>query len=291
MSKIKILFLSANPTDQNRLSLDVEIRAITEKIRASEHRDLVELIQAWAVRGDDLLQSLNQHKPQIVHFCGHGSRSGELILVDGDGTTNPVSAVAIKELFRTLKGNIQVVLLNACYSRVQAEAIKEVIDCVIGMNTEIGDQEAITFAASFYRAIGFGHSVKDSFEQGKVALLLDGISEADTPELLVKPNVDPAQVFLLNPEEEILSTFETELLIAASEDGEFLHITVDGIPGGWIRAGRSDFMDLNDPAYAAQYLEALEQLIKRGYIVQKKPQFFMLSDSGFKQARKLANIN
>jgi hypothetical protein len=291
MSKIKILFLSANPTDQNRLSLDEEYRAITEKIRASEYRDSVELISAWAVRAADLLQSLNQYKPQIVHFCGHGSRSGQLILVDSDGTSNPVSAVAIKELFRIFKDNIHVVLLNACYSRFQAEAIKEVIDCVIGMNAKIDDRKAITFAASFYGAIGFGHSVKGSFEQGKAALLLDGISEADTPELLVKPNVDPAQVFLLNPEEEELSAFEKELLIAASEDGEFIIIPVDEIPGGWIRAGRSNFVDTNDLACAVRYREALERLIIRCYVVKTNSRSYMLTSSGFELARKLAKKN
>src|SRR5690348_11295843 len=56
--------------------------------------------------------------------------------------------------------------LNACYTRVQAEAISDVIDYVIGMNATIGDKAASAFAASFYRAIGFGRSVKDSFDQG-----------------------------------------------------------------------------------------------------------------------------
>ena len=46
-------------------------------------------------------------------------------------------------------------ILNACYSKKQAEAITQVIDCAIGMNDAIGDEAAITFAASFYRAIGF----------------------------------------------------------------------------------------------------------------------------------------
>jgi len=197
MSKIKTLFLAANPTGTTQLKLDEEIRAITAKIRASEYRDLLELVSVWAVRPDDLLQSLNEHKPQIVHFSAHGSLSGEIIFVDNNGTTKLVSNKAIKELFRTLKDNIRVVILNACYSRSQAEAITEVIDCAIGMNTAIGDQAAIIFAASFYRAIGFGRSVQEAFEQAKTALLLEGIPEENTPELLVRAGVDPAQIFLV----------------------------------------------------------------------------------------------
>jgi len=32
---------------------------------------------------------------------------------------------------------------------------------------------AIRFAAAFYQAIGFGRSVKDAFESGKLALMLE----------------------------------------------------------------------------------------------------------------------
>ncbi|MCP5053904.1 MAG: hypothetical protein GY940_42445 [bacterium] len=58
MEKIKILFVAANPTGTVRLKIDEEIRAITEKIRAAEHRDSIELIPAMAARPDDLLQTL-----------------------------------------------------------------------------------------------------------------------------------------------------------------------------------------------------------------------------------------
>ena len=40
------------------------------------------------------------------------------------------------------------------------------------MNTTIGDEAAKLFAASFYRAIGFGRSIQDAFEQARVALML-----------------------------------------------------------------------------------------------------------------------
>jgi CHAT domain-containing protein len=195
MNKIKVLFLAANPLKDNYLNLDVEVRSITEKIRASEHRDSLQLIPAWAVRPDDLLQLLNQHKPHIVHFSGHGSESGEIILADNNGKPKAVSVKAMKALMETLKDNIQVVILNACYSKEQATAITEVINCAIGMNSAINDPAAIIFAASFYRAVGFGRTAKEAFDQGIVALALEGFADESTPELLVKDGVDPSQVF------------------------------------------------------------------------------------------------
>jgi CHAT domain len=199
MEKIKILFLSANPEDLKRLALDREIREINEKIRAARHRDDLDLIPILAVRADDLIQSLNEHSPHVVHFSGHGSRHQEIFLVDENDLSKPVDKEALAFLFRTLKDNIRVVVLNACFSRPQAEALRSIIDCTVGMTKAIGDEAAIKFSASFYRAIGFGRSVQQAFDQAKASLLLEGIPEEKTPELLVRPGVDASQVILINP--------------------------------------------------------------------------------------------
>jgi CHAT domain-containing protein len=195
--KKKILFLAANPNGTTQLALDKECREIEAKIRASEHRDALDLLTKWAVRPSDLLQYLHQHSPHIVHFSGHGSPSEELILLDAHAEAKPVSKAAIKQLFKTLKDNIRVVVLNACFSRPQAEAITEIIDCAVGMNRAIGDQAAIAFAAAFYQAIGFGRSVKVAFESGKTALMLEDIPEDKTPVLLVRTGVDADKIFLV----------------------------------------------------------------------------------------------
>lgn len=187
--KIKTLFLAANPKQTTPLALDEEIREISIKVRLSEGRDLLDVVSAWAVRPDDLIQYLNRFRPQIVHFSGHGSSSGELILVNNTGQMKPVSIPALKALFSTLKDNIEIVVLNACYSQTQGRAINEIIDFVIGMNATIGDQAAIVFAASFYRALGFNRTVQEAFDQAKTALLLEGIPEHATPVLLVKEGV------------------------------------------------------------------------------------------------------
>jgi len=82
IQKIKALFLAANPTSTSRLAIDEEMRAIEQKFWAAEHRDALVFQSAWAVRPGDLLQLLNQHKPHIVHFSGHGS--GEGLSLAGD---------------------------------------------------------------------------------------------------------------------------------------------------------------------------------------------------------------
>jgi diguanylate cyclase (GGDEF)-like protein len=199
-SKVRILFLAANPRGTPWIQLDEEIRAITKRIQESSHPDSLELISMWAVRTDDLLQGLNKHKPHIVHFSAHGTRVGEIIFVSEGGKPKAVGAKALRALFETLRDNVRVVVLNACYSKIQAAAISEVIDCVVGIQNSLQDSFAIAFAASFYSALGFGRSVQEAFEQGRVAILLEGGSEHDTPDLLVRTGVNPAKVYLLDDE-------------------------------------------------------------------------------------------
>src|SRR3954467_7073460 len=103
MDKVKVLFLAANPAGTQPLQLDEEIRRITAKVRASEHRDSLELVSRLAVRPDDLMQALLEERPHIVHFSGHGGRAEELYLLDDQGDPKPVSKQALSHLFLTLK--------------------------------------------------------------------------------------------------------------------------------------------------------------------------------------------
>ncbi len=218
----------ANPGDAQILHLDEEIKSITEKIRTSEYRDQIELVASWAARPDDLLQELNIHRPHIVHISGHGNEYGEIVLLDKDGKAKPVSTQAIQSLFTSLRDNIRVVILNACYSKKQAEAITSVIDCVIGMSDRIEDNAAITFAASFYRAIGFGRSVEEAVDQAKIALMLEGVSGETVPELLVRNEIDPSKVYLLEAPQYEADTSVVKYnmpIVIRTLQGKFLKIT------------------------------------------------------------------
>lgn len=196
-SKVKILFFSANPKDQDTLALDEEIRSIQEKIRASECRDLVELKSRWAVRPNDLLQSLNEEKPHVIHFSGHGKDTDEIVVLNSDGSTKLVSKEALVNLFSSTADNVKVVVFNTCFSAGQAEAVTKYIDVAIGMNDSISDEAARVFSAQLYSAIGFGHSVGKAFEQAKTALMLEGIPEESTPRIFTKQTLDPNNIVLL----------------------------------------------------------------------------------------------
>lgn len=195
----KLLFLASNPEDTDQLALDEEMRAIEHKLRAADLRDEVTMISKLAVRTDDLLQYLNQYRPHVVHFSGHGSPHDQIVLMDHNRQARPVSGEALRKLFSALRDNIRVVILNACYSHTQAQAIAEQVECVIGMKRAIGDSAAIVFAAAFYSAIGFGRSVGHAFDQAVASLAMQTVDEADTPVLHERPGVRASDVFLVRP--------------------------------------------------------------------------------------------
>jgi hypothetical protein len=197
IDQVKILFLSANPVGTTVLRLDEEKRSIKQKIRAAEYRDQFQFEIADAARPDDLLQAMNEHRPTIVHFSGHGSNAGEIILSDNQGNPKPVSKDALVALFESTAKNVQIVVLNSCFSRPQAEAIVSVVPCAVGMKDMVSDEGAAVFSASFYRALAFGFSVKDAFLQGVAALKLEGIAEGDIPELLTRSNVEAKNIYLV----------------------------------------------------------------------------------------------
>lgn len=179
----KILILSANPTNTGPLRLDKEVRKIQAGLERSKNRDQFEIISKWAVRPEDLRRSLLDYEPQIVHFAGHGEGDEGLVLENDAGEKRLVSTEALANLFGLFKDKIECVLLNACYSEVQAEAIYQHIGCVMGMNQQIGDVAAIEFAVGFYDALGANRSYEEAYKFGRNAIDLKSIPESSTPVL------------------------------------------------------------------------------------------------------------
>lgn len=183
IEKITILFLAANPQDTDQLKLDEEVRAIDQSLRLAEHRDRFDLRSHWALRYSDLTALLLRYTPQIVHFSGHGSSSGELAFGDDQGKAHLVAPDTLADLFSILRDNIRCVVLNACYSETQALGIARSIDCVVGMKRAVADDAAVAFAANFYLGLGYGRSIATAFALGRNSMGALAADEEKTPKL------------------------------------------------------------------------------------------------------------
>jgi hypothetical protein len=182
MSKT-ILILAANPRDTTPLRLDQEVREIANGLQRATRRDDFVLEQKWAVRPVDVRRAMLDLKPNIVHFCGHGAGREGLAFEDEDGLAKLVDAETLDGFFELFADTVECVILNACYSEAQAEAITKHIDFVIGMKKEIGDAAPIEFAVAFYDALGAGKSVQFAYRLARNAVRWAGIPEHLEPVL------------------------------------------------------------------------------------------------------------
>jgi len=199
--KKKILFLSANPKDTERLRLDEEIREINNGLRLSKNRDKFSLKYQFATRIDDLRRALLGYSPNIIHFSGHGDGEDGIALEDKMGHTFLVGKDALAEFFSLFSKTVECVILNACYSEAQALAIAESISYVIGMKKGIGDVAAIEFSKAFYDGLGNGDTVEFAFKLGCNAIRMAGISEYDIPVLIAHSSYLPTSTSY-SPQEE-----------------------------------------------------------------------------------------
>src|SRR5690348_14578286 len=106
-----ILFLAANPKQTNQLQLDKELRSVDSALQTTLYRQNFDLRSHWAVEPSDLQGLLLRYQPSIVHFSGHGSTSGELILHNIADEAVPVLPETLASLFGILRDNVRCVLL------------------------------------------------------------------------------------------------------------------------------------------------------------------------------------
>ncbi|WP_414573655.1 CHAT domain-containing protein [Nostoc sp. CCY 9925] len=185
-----ILILAANPKGITPLRLDEQVREIDAGLQRARHREQFVLEQKWAVRPRDIQRAMLDINPQIVHFSGHGTGDEGLVFEDETGSARLVDGEALAGLFQLFADQVECVVLNGCYSEIQAEAISQYVNYVIGMKKAIGDKAAIEFAVGFYDALGSGKPVEFAYKFGCAAIRLAGITEQFFPILKKKPNIE-----------------------------------------------------------------------------------------------------
>ena len=203
-----ILVLAANPKDTTPLRLDEELREIDNGLRAAKRRDEFVLRQVWAPRPVDVRRAILDCTPQIVHFSGHGSDPEGLVFEDAAGNSQFIGADSLAGFFELFSDSVECVVLNACYSTVQAEAIAKYIPWVIGMCKDIGDAAAIEFSVAFYDALGAGRSLDFAYRLACNAIQWTRPGEEQIPMLHRRPttaapapfrSAEPLAAFQLTP--------------------------------------------------------------------------------------------
>lgn len=203
--KIRILFLSANPSTTNWISVDEEAREIFERIQEGPHRDEFELHKHTATRPTDLQKWLLMYRPHIVHFSGHGHKRQKIILGGSATRGKAVDPLGLARVFALYKRYVRLVVLNACFTDAMARSITEAIDYSIGAGKGIGDKAGVAFAGAFYRALGFGTSIREAFASANAELGLTRMPRSSGIELFVRNGLDESDAF---PQNGLVKWFE-----------------------------------------------------------------------------------
>ena len=191
---ITVLYLSASPVDANRLRVDEEAREIREAIARSEHSHAISLETRWALRTMDLITAINETRPTIVHFSGHGAEDGSLAFEDDFGMVKLVTKETIATVLATVADEIRLLVFNACFSAQQARVVSGIIGAAIGMEEPVDDRTAVTFASQLYSSVGFGCSLQTSFDQAKARLVMENCPDFDNPQLYLADGIDATEI-------------------------------------------------------------------------------------------------
>lgn len=175
-----ILFLQANPTERYQ-SWEKEYTFIDKKIARARQDGTINLAKIEAASLDDMLDAIEDHEPQMLHFCGHGeeeqlNQKGHMAQIGGlvfhneaKNKAEVVSAEVLEVKFKALKAtfeNLKIVLLSACHSQDQAAAISKAGIFAIGTSDEIVLEDAKKFAGGFYRGLVKTNNIITAIQRG-----------------------------------------------------------------------------------------------------------------------------
>lgn len=206
----KILYLSADPNRTNVSLIDEEARAIRRQLRSGSNQLHFGFESREAVRLDDILESISEVRPTVVHFSGHGaaptqrqrfdrapSTEGIQIIEDPDGKRF-LNCEDLRSIFENFASNVKLVILNVCYSEMQAKAISTIIDFTIGIRREIDSKSAIIFSSQLYSSLSHGRSLNAAFQQTIARMKMERALNNGEPRLITNNNADPEDFILSN---------------------------------------------------------------------------------------------
>lgn len=191
--RLRVLYLTANPGMD--LRTDAEVRNVQQALRGSKYRDQVEVHQRPAATPQDLLDGINDVRPHVIHFSGHGDNTG--LFFDNGSVDAPqsrdLSFDLLAEALDATDAPPTLLVLNACDTLNGAALILPAVPVVVAMSDSIPDTAAAVFAEQFYAAIASAQSVGAALKQARVRMkmaLLDGSSELITQMTRDDVNVD-----------------------------------------------------------------------------------------------------
>jgi len=175
--RLRILIVVSEPEELAGVLPDPVIEAI-EKLR---ERHPIDVIIQKAPTVDNLVDSLRETRPHILHFIGHGKfedRRGSIALLQPDGKSvlwcddatfgeYLVQAGVIPRLVVLHLCEGGRVELNANFAGLVPQLVRKNVQAVVAMQHPITNLDAIAFSRAFYEEIARGSDVDHAVQMGR----------------------------------------------------------------------------------------------------------------------------
>ncbi len=197
--KLRVLYLTASPPGETALRVDAEVNSVLAALRGTKLRDRIELHLRPAASPDDLVNGMNDLRPHVVHFSGHGNAEG--LAFDNASVVAPelqgLSFATLAKLLKATDERPKLALLNSCNSVSGAAVLNEAIPVVIAMSGSVADMSAGLFARYFYEAIGGGQSIGHAVDQANARLEIALPDESSLVEVSCADGVMAEAIYLV----------------------------------------------------------------------------------------------
>lgn len=132
------------------LQIDLEYRWLEEALRGAPGLRLVP--PSLATSYASLLEHLVRERPRILHFAGHGEQR-HLLLHGDDHSPQPVPAEAVRDAVGAIGRELDLVVLNACWSESVGRSLLPLARCVVAVPGPVPDASAVAFVRGFYTVL------------------------------------------------------------------------------------------------------------------------------------------
>jgi hypothetical protein len=187
--RLRILVVVSSPLDEDLTARidEKEVGHVLEDISKVPAADIGNPLRNPTVQA--LAKAIEERKPHIVHFIGHG-REGELALVKAQDDpdfdeTQPdepqprwVDSRGFKNLFDKYRPRL--IFLHACkgavatsqegFSSIARELAYAEIPAVVAMQYNISNKDAGKFARIFYQQLAMGRDIDEAVKEGRLEL-------------------------------------------------------------------------------------------------------------------------
>lgn len=187
--KKTIIFLASMPLGMAKLQLEKEFMQLSLAVQREGFP--YELVAQKDLTAHEMHRGILIHSPNIVHFSGHGTGGSEdqesgIFLEDENKRPMLMPTEILDETFQIFQEEgifIDVVVLNACSTKGQAEAIGKHVPYVIGMTSAMKDSVATEFSMSFYQTLALKKGIPLAFKLARTAVRLHSVSGDAMPVL------------------------------------------------------------------------------------------------------------